>query len=215
VRRVIVGGVIVCACVTGNAAWAQAQRQAEAQQTPATVTPATSPLDDEALNRLAGAPIDPKSYMIGPEDVLFVRVWREPELTGLQLVRPDGVISLPLVGEIKAAGLTPVQLQVQVAKQLGEFVNKPDVLVSVQAVRSRKYLISGEVNRPGPYPLVRPTTVLEAIVVAGGLREWANKKDIVIMRGDKRLKFNYKEVIDGKNLGQNIALENNDHVLVK
>ena len=169
--------------------------------------------ENEAVKNTA-ASIDVKSYLIGPEDVLMIRVYREPDLTGQVVVRPDGDITLPLVRDVRAAGLTPVQLQTNLAESLSKYINKPDVLVSVLAVRSKKYMISGEVSRPGTYPLVTPTTVLEAIVSAGGLKEFAKEKGIVIMRGTQRLKFNYKDVIKGKNMAQNVLLENGDHVVV-
>jgi polysaccharide export outer membrane protein len=173
-----------------------------------------SPENLAEFAKSAAAPVDPKTYLIGPEDILLVRVWREPELSGPVAVRPDGQITLPLVGDLQAGGLSPEMLVEGITKKLSTLMNSPQVMVSVQAVRSKKYYIIGEVGRPGEYPLVTPTTVLDALSNAGGFREFANTKKIVIMRGDKRLKFNYKEVTGGKNLEQNIALENNDHIVV-
>jgi polysaccharide export outer membrane protein len=161
-----------------------------------------------------GAPVDPKSYKIGPEDVLMVRVWREAELTALYLVRPDGKITMPLIGDLTASGLTPEGLAQSITEGLGKIMVKPDVTVSVQQVNSKKYYITGEVNKTGQFPLVLPVTVLEALSQAGGLREFGNGKKIVILRGAQRLKFNYNEVIKGKNLQQNITLENGDHIIV-
>jgi polysaccharide biosynthesis/export protein len=161
-----------------------------------------------------GAPVDPKSYKIGPEDVILVRVWREAELTGLYLVRPDGKITMPLIGDILASGLTPENLATQITEGLGKIMVKPDVTVSVQQVNSKKYYITGEVNKTGQFPLVLPVTILEALSQAGGLREFGNGKKIVILRGAERLKFNYNEVIKGKNLQQNIMLQNGDHIIV-
>ncbi|MBI3684748.1 MAG: polysaccharide biosynthesis/export family protein [Acidobacteria bacterium] len=160
------------------------------------------------------APVDPRSYKIGPEDIISIRVWREPELSGPVMVRPDGKITMPLVGEIQAAGETPEGLSRGVTEALSKIMNRPDVFIQVQQVNSRKYYISGEVGRVGAFPLVTPVTVLEAISSAGGLREFANGSKIVIVRGDKRLKFNYKEVIKGKNLQQNILIESGDHIIV-
>lgn len=157
---------------------------------------------------------DPKTYVIGPEDVLFVAVWREPELSGDRAVRPDGKISLQLIGEVQAAGLTPEQLGANVAEGLSKYMTRPEVTVSVQQVNSKKYFISGEVLRPGAYPLLNPTTVLQALVNAGGFRDFANTKKIIILRGDKRFKFNYKDVIKGKNMEQNILLENGDQIII-
>jgi len=170
--------------------------------------------DPKAAVPAAAAAVDPRTYKIGSEDVLFIRVWREPDLTGPVMVRPDGKISMPLVGEIQAEGSTPEELSKLITTALLEKMNRPEVFISVQQVNSKKFYIIGEVNKTGPFPLVTPTTVLEALSAAGGLREYANGKKIVIMRGTKRLKFNYKEVIEGKNLQQNILLENGDHVHV-
>ncbi len=193
--------------VTAASLWGQAVSQ-EAK-------PAETKTAQEVSSSAAGAaPVDPKSFKIGPEDVLLVRVWREPELSGVVAVRPDGRINLPLVGEMKAADQTPEQLTASITEALSKFINKPQVLVSVQAVRSRKFLVSGEVYRPGVYPLVTPITVMEAIVQAGGLREFAGKSKIVILRGTQRLKFNFGDVIKGKNLSQNIQIENGDHIVV-
>lgn len=161
-----------------------------------------------------GAPVDPKTYRIGPEDILGVKVWRENDLSGQVMVRPDGMISMPLVGELKAAGQTPDELAKSITEALLKNMNRAEVFVSVLQVNSKKYYITGEVNRPGQYPLITQTNVMQALSGAGGLREFANGKKIVIMRGDQRLKFNYKEFIDGKNLKQNVGLENGDHIIV-
>ena len=160
-------------------------------------------------------PVDTKTFIIGAEDLLSVRVWREPELSGNYVVRPDGKISLPLVGEITAAGLTPEQLAAAVGQSLTRYINRPEVNVGVQQVNSRKFYIQGEVQRPGAYPLVVPTTVLEALVNAGGFREFANTKKIIILRnGKQRLPFNYKEVTKGKRPEQNIHLQPGDQIIV-
>jgi polysaccharide export outer membrane protein len=160
------------------------------------------------------APIDPKSYVIGPEDILAIRVWREPELSQGVQVRPDGKITLPLIGELQAAGLTPEDLKDNIVKALQEFINKPEVMVMVQAVLSRKYYITGEVNRTGPFPLVVPITILEALTNAGGFREFANTKKITVLRKGKILKFNYNDVIKGKNMDQNVLVEPGDYIVV-
>lgn len=160
------------------------------------------------------APVDPTSYVIGPEDQLRVRVWREPDVSGEVTVRPDGKITLPLIGDLQAAGRTPQALAQNIMEKLSEFLNRPEVTVEVRAVRSKKYYITGQVNRTGAFPLTVPTTVLEALSGAGGFQQWAKRKKIVILRGNKRFKFNYNEVIEGKNLEQNIYLENGDHIIV-
>jgi polysaccharide export outer membrane protein len=172
------------------------------------------PLTLEEGLKAAEAPVDPRSYQLGAEDVIVVRVWREPELSGAMTVRPDGQITMPLIGDVKATGLTPLQLGAQIADKLSKFINGPEVSVSVQAVRSKRYSVTGEVLRPGVYPLVVPTTVLDALTAAGGFREFANTKNVTVMRGSKRFKFNYKDVIKGKNMSQNILLENGDYIVV-
>ena len=159
------------------------------------------------------APVDPKSYVIGAQDVLGIRVWREPELSGSVAVRPDGKITLPLVGDIDAAGFTPATLTVRVTEALGKILNKPEVTISVVSVQSKRYFLSGKVGRGGGVPLVVPTTVLQALSSAG-LGEWAKKSKIIIMRGTQRIKFNYDEVIKGKKLEQNIFLQDGDHIFV-
>lgn len=162
----------------------------------------------------AGAPVDPKSYVLGPEDIIAIRVWREPDLSGSYAVRPDGKISIPLINEVQAAGLTPQQLTVSLAERLTKFINRPEVTVSVQTVNSKKYFITGEVARIGAFPMPVPMTVLDALIGAGGFREFANTKKIYVLRGTKRFTFNYNQVIKGKHMEQNIQLENGDKIVV-
>lgn len=159
------------------------------------------------------AAVDPNAYKIGAEDILEVRVWREAELSGQVRVRPDGKITLPLVGDVQAAGLTPADLQKKAIDAFSQILNSPQVIVAVISVQSKKYYVSGQVERSGPFPLVTSTTVLEAMSLCG-FREWAKKGGIVIMRGTQRLKFNYNQVVKGKHLDQNIQLEDGDHVYV-
>jgi polysaccharide export outer membrane protein len=163
----------------------------------------------------ATAPVDPRTYIIGPEDIINVEVWREPDFTKPHGVRPDGKITIPLIGDVQSAGLTPERLATQLAQALKEYINDPQVTVSVQQVNSKKFFITGGVNKTGSYPLVLPTRVFDALSQAGGFREFANKRDIVIVRGDRRIKFNWDEVVKGKKLEQNIFLENGDTIIVK
>ena len=158
--------------------------------------------------------VDPKAYVIGAEDVISIHVWREPENSGQFVVRPDGKVSVQLLGEIQAAGLTPEQLSANIASGLQKVMVHPEVTVGVEKVNSKKYFIQGEVNRPGSYPLVIDTTVLEALVNAGGFREFANTKKIVILRGTERLKFNYNEVTKGKRMEQNVLVKPGDQIIV-
>jgi len=193
--------------------WIFAQQPAPAGQAKGqeSKAPATA---EKAPGEGLAAPVDPKTYKIGPEDVLRLLVWREPELSGMVGVRPDGMITIPLVGEIQVNGLTPLELAAKLKEEYSKLVNNPVVSVEVTQVRSKKYYLSGNVNRPGQFPLVVPITVLEALTLGGGPSEFANKKKIVIMRGTKRFYFNWNEVIKGKNLDQNIYVENGDFIIV-
>lgn len=197
---------MVLACTL--AGLAQEQKKAD------TAAPST-PMADPDVKKNAGAPVDPRTYIIGAEDVLSIRVWKDPDASGMVTVRPDGKITLALGGDVQASGFTPEQLSKKITDALANYINRPQVTVIVQAVYSKKYYISGEVGRPGSFPLVVPTTIVEALTQAGGFREFANQKKIIIMRGVKRVTFNYKDYIKGKGLDQNIQLENGDHIVVQ
>lgn len=187
----------------GSATAPTVDKSAEAAKAPIGVTPMPT-----------AAPVDPKNYEIGPEDILAIRVWREPELTTGVQVRPDGKITMALIGELQAAGNTPEQLKEKIIEKYSEFINKPEVMVSVQSVQSRRYYITGEVGRTGAFPLIVPTTVLEALTNAGGFKEFANTKKITILRKGQILKFNYNEVTKGKKMQQNIFVESGDYIIV-
>jgi polysaccharide biosynthesis/export protein len=180
------------------------------QQSPAT----PSPNSPEKSAESSAAAVDPNKYLIGPEDILFIRVWREPDFTLPAAVRPDGKITMPLVGDVQAGDKTPMQLTKSITEMLGKYLNNPDVNVMVTDVRSKKYYIDGEVLKPGTYLLVTPTTVLEALSNCGGFRDFANSKKIRILRKGNILHFNYKDVSKGKNLEQNILIESGDHIIV-
>lgn len=169
---------------------------------------------DQRLSQNFPGVVDPSIYKIGSEDVIQVRVWREPELSVEQAVRPDGKITLPLIGDVNANEVTPKQLSAEITEKLKEFINNPSVMVTVEQVRSKKFTITGEVNRPGSYPLLTTTTVLDALTNSGGFRDFANKKKITIIRGNERFRFNYNDVIEGKHMDQNIELQNGDLVVV-
>ena len=160
------------------------------------------------------APVDPVKYQIGPEDLLYIRVWREPDFTLPVSVRPDGKITMPLIGEVQAAGENPEQLTDRLKGLLTEYLKNPDVSVFVTEVRSKRFYIDGEMYRPGWFPLVTRTSILEALSRGGGFREFANTKKIRVLRGAEVLYFNYKDVSKGKHLEQNIAVENGDHIIV-
>ena len=160
----------------------------------------------------------PSDYVIGPDDQLSIYFWRDKELSADVVVRPDGKISLPLLNDVQAAGFTPEQLRVRVTEDAKRYIEDPTATVVVRQINSRKVFITGEVEKPGPYPLTAPTTVLQLISMAGGLKEYANGKKIVVMRTENGRQigypFNYKDVINRKNMKQNIELKPGDTVLV-
>ena len=158
-------------------------------------------------------------YIIGPSDVLAINVWKDTELTRTVTVRPDGKISLPLVGELEVSGLTALNVQRLIAQRLAEYISNPQVAVIVQEVKSQTYVVVGKVVKPGDYELGKPTTVLEAIATAGGFVEFAKVSKVYIIRRpdggpSKTLHFNYKKVIKGKNPEQNVELRNGDTIVV-
>jgi polysaccharide biosynthesis/export protein len=213
-RGFIIAVIVLAACtmIVASPGAAQDNSQSEKPQSggEAAKTEAVEPVKPMAVP----ASVDPNSYTLGPDDVIIVRVWREPDLSGTMAVRPDGKITLPLISEVKAAGLTPIQLGDQIKQALSKYVNNPQVIVAVQSVRSKRYYMSGEITRPGAYPLASPVTVFEAVTLAGGFREFAKKKKITIIRGAQRFRFNWNQVVKGKNLEQNIHLQNGDQVIV-
>jgi polysaccharide export outer membrane protein len=163
-------------------------------------------------------PVVPPGYLIGTDDVLSIVFWKDKDMSADAQVRPDGRIALPLINEVQAAGLTPEQLREKITEESKKFMEDANVTVVVRQINSRKAFITGEVHKPGPYPLTSATTVLQLISLAGGLREYADSKKIVIMRTvngkQTSLKFNYKDVVAGKNLTQNIELKPGDTVVV-
>lgn len=160
----------------------------------------------------------PRDYVIGTDDLLGIVYWRDKEMSTDARVRPDGRISLPLINEVVAAGLTPEELQKKITEESRKYVEDASITIVVREINSLKVFITGEVNKPGPYPITSATTVMQLISLAGGLKEYANAKNIMIMRkeGDKQVsfKFNYKEVAAGKNLQQNVDLKPGDTVVV-
>jgi polysaccharide biosynthesis/export protein len=165
------------------------------------------------------ADVQPDSFIIGAEDVLNINVWKEPEISRAVPVRPDGMITLPLVGEIKAKGLTPVELQDQITASLKKFMADPQVTVIVVEVRSLTFDVVGQVLRPGYYPLTRRMTILDAIALSGGFQPFAKQKKVYILRTQAdgkqvRIPFNYKDVIKGKRPDENIELQARDTVVV-
>ncbi len=165
------------------------------------------------------SPAAPDAYVIGAEDVLSINVWKEQEMSRQVPVRPDGMISLPLLGDVKASGLTPLQLQDLLTTDLKKYLSDPQVTVIVTQVNSLSFNVVGEVLKPGYYPLTRRMTVLDAIAMAGGFRDFAKVKKIYVLRvkadgKEVRLPFNYKNVVKGKNETQNIELQPRDTLVV-
>jgi len=185
--------------------------------TAAAQTPSPGAAPDAAAKPSTSAAVG-ADYTIGPDDVLSVVFWREPDLSAEVVVRPDGKISLPLINDITASGLTPAQLREILTEQGKKLVAEPNVSIVVKQINSRKVFITGNVERPGPYSLGAGMTVLQLIALAGGLREYADSKKIVIMRTEAgrsvSLPFNYNDVSKGKNLQQNVELKRGDTVIV-
>ena len=159
----------------------------------------------------------PAGYVIGADDVLQVLFWRDKEMSGEFTVRPDGKISIPLLNDVQASGLTPEQLRARVVEQAAKYLEDPTATVVVKQINSRRVFITGSVEKPGSYHLTSRTTVLQLIATAGGLKEYAKRDEIKILRTEVRelrLPFDYDRVVSGKNLRQNIELKPGDTIVV-
>ena len=182
-----------------------------------TQDPAPAPAPDALPAAVKSATADPSGYVIGAEDTLQITVWREPSLTGAVPVRPDGMISMPLVGDLKAAGVSPMQLSSDIAARLRKFIQEPTVSVTVTGVNSQRVYMIGEVGKVGALPLTAGMTPLQAIAAAGGLNNFANSKRIYILRGvpgkQQKIPFNYKQALRGDNK-QDISLQPGDTIVV-
>ena len=180
-----------------------AKKASPAAQSPA---PAASPATADA------------GYKIGPQDVLRIDVWKEPEISRSVPVRPDGKVSLPLLNDVQAAGLTAMELANVITEGLKKFINNPQVTVSVSEINSRRVYVTGEVTRPGAYPLLPNMTVLQALTSAGGFTQFARIKNIYVLRTEsgKQVKhpFNYKDVVNGKRAEDNIMMQPGDTIVV-
>ena len=157
-------------------------------------------------------------YQLGPEDLIQVLVWKNEALTKTVSVRPDGWISLPLVGDIKAAGLTPMQLKATIVEKMKEFVADPNVTVIVEDIRTFKVFMVGEVVRSGAYAMKSNTTVMQALAMAGGLTQFASRTRIMILRRENGkevgIRFNYNEVASGSDVSKNLQLRPGDTIIV-
>jgi len=179
--------------------------------------PAPAPTPTAAQQQAAAGIATPADYVIGISDVLIVTYWKEPDMTGDAVVRPDGMITLPLLNDVPAKGLTPDQLREHLRK-ISTMFDDPRITVGVRTINSRKVYISGLVGKPGAYDLLAPLRVNQLIALAGGVIDFADEKNISILRvdGEKQefFKFNFKEVKEGKNLNQNLLLKPGDSVTV-
>lgn len=206
----ILSGFLLCC---GLAADAQTPVQTLAKDTshsqPSTAAITASPV--------ASAP--GKDYVIGADDILAVNVWQEHELSVVMPVRPDGKISLPLIGELPVAGLTAWQLQDTIAQRLKEYLEHPQVTVIVQETKSQRFNVVGEVQKPGSFEFGQPLTIIDAVALAGGLRDFAQSKKMYVIRiaadgSREKIRINYNDLLKGKRSAQNIVLRSHDTVVV-
>jgi len=193
-------GALICVSVPAVCAQATQTAHAESQQ-----------------NAVENADL-PSDYVVGVEDHLAIVFWKDEDMSAEVTVRPDGIITLPLIGDVRVIGQSPAALRLQIQREAAKYVTDPSVTVIVKQVNSRKVFITGQVTRPGEYPLNAARNVTQIIALAGGLTEWADSKNITIMRGSGNhttvFKFNYRDVERGKNFSQNIQLQPGDTVIV-
>jgi polysaccharide export outer membrane protein len=203
----LLGAAILPSVLTATVASAQS----------AAATKSAAPPSAKAADS-TNVPPPPPGYVIGADDVLSILYWRDKDMTTDVQVRPDGMISLPLLNDIAASGLTPSQLRDRLMEESQKLMEDPNVTVVVKQINSRKVYITGQVGKQGPYPLNGSTTVLQLIALAGGLGEYADSKNIVLLRTENGRqvahKINYKDVVSGKKLNQNIELKPGDTVIV-
>jgi polysaccharide export outer membrane protein len=178
---------------------------------------AQTPAAHSSTAATAAPVVVPGDYVIGADDALSIVFWRDKEMSVEVVVRPDGKISLPLLNEVQAAGYTPEQLRGQLVEAASKYLEEPNATVVVKEIRSRKVFITGNVAKPASYPLMGEMNVVQLIAQAGGLLEYADSKNIVVMRtegGKQHFKVNYNDVIKQKNVAQNISLKPGDTVVV-
>jgi polysaccharide biosynthesis/export protein len=211
-RRLLFAASMSLVCLMSTATGSAAQ---EPNKAPAAQPQAATPAAPAAATPAVALPAD---YVVGPEDVLGIVFWRERDMSADVVVRPDGRISLPLLNDVDVAGLTPDQIRERITELAKRYIEDPNATVVVKQINSRKVYITGNVERPGTFPLLRSTTVLQLIALAGGLKEFANAGDIVLVRteGTKQesYTFNYDQLKNRKNLSQNIFLKPGDTIIV-
>lgn len=196
--------------------WGQVAASHQTDSEPSTAATAVSATQPEQSSRNTHTG---DSYIIGDDDVLSINVWKEPDLSKQIPVRSDGKISMPLAGEVQAAGRTPSQLEQEITTRLRSYITDPQVTVIVLQINSQKFNILGQVTKPGSYPLIAGTTIIDAIAIAGGFKDFAKKKSLYILRqnpggGESRIAFNYEDFVKGKNRTQDIKLRPHDTVVV-
>jgi polysaccharide export outer membrane protein len=203
--------------ITGGAQTSAQDNKADKKDSVSASSRTVFPSVEDLKPAITPATTDP-SYMIGAEDVLDVNVWKEPDLTRVVPVRPDGKITLPLINDVQAAGSTPQQLAASVTEKLRKFMTDPQVTVIVTQINSQRVFVIGEVLRAGAFPLVPGTTILQALANAGGFTTFANVKKIHVMRmvngKQTEFPFNYRDVVKGENSDQNIKLQPGDTIVV-
>lgn len=159
-----------------------------------------------------------KEYLIGIGDVLEISVWQEPDISKVVFVRLDGRISLPLIGDVFAKGLSPEALSKTISQNVGKFIADPSVTVTLKESKSRMYYVLGQITRPGEYNLNYPVSIVQAIARAGGFAEWAKKEKVLVVRKQAEkeiiIHFNYDKFVDGKDLGMNLTLNPGDTLIV-
>ena len=202
--------ILALACVP---AWGQAGKNSSANAPQVFDRPAATAVGNEAIPQS----VNPSTYLIGPEDILKIEVYMNDQLSRLVNVRPDGKITLLLIGDIQAEGLTPERLTAQVKEAYSQTIIDPQVIISVMQVNSKSFSITGKVNKSGRFQLVKPIRVFDALSLAGGFQDFANTKKITIVRGTQRLFFNWNDYVKGKKEAQdqNILLQDGDTISVK
>lgn len=211
-RIALLTAIAAFSCSIAVSAHGQATQESRVDHSASASTPTVSSANTASRQEL------PTDYVIGPDDVLTVVFWRDKEMSTEMVVRPDGKVTLPLINEITAAGLTPEQFRAHVEEESRRYVSDAAVTVVIKQINSRKVFITGAVEHPGAYPLTVPTTVLQLIATAGGLKEYADSSHIVVMRRQGAVQasyyFDYKSVTHHKKLGENIDLLPGDTVVV-
>jgi len=216
-RRIMIFAGAILLLSAGNLRAAQQDQAKGKKDAPVTSARNSAEPAEGAAPAPVAATTDP-AYQIGPEDVLDINVWKEPEVSRVVPVRPDGRISLPLINDVQASGMSPQELSKTVSEKLRKYLNDPQVTVIVTAINSQRVFVVGEVLRAGAFPLIPGMTVLQALSSAGGFTTYADVKKIHVVRQRngkmQQLAFNYRDVLKGDNPDQNIKLEPGDTIVV-